>query len=88
MESILQILAQEINVQEVRKQLQDFKIQFETLKNLILESENKLKDFSFDEEVFLQVENQFNTLENELKTANNSVVKIFSEIERADIINN
>lgn len=78
------ILLQEINVQEARDQVQDFKVRFETLKNLILELENKLKGFSFDEQQFTATENQFKILENELKTANDSVVKISSEIERLE----
>lgn len=84
LEEIQKILAQEINVQEIRNQIQQFRIQFETLKNSILELENKLKDFSFNEEEFLAIENQFKTFENDLKTANDSVVKIATEIERLE----
>ncbi|WP_426276023.1 AAA family ATPase [Chryseobacterium sp. S-02] len=85
LDEIQLILAQEISVQEVRHTIQQFRIQFETLKNSILEFEMKLKDFSFNEEEFLAVENQFGSFENDLKTANNSVVKITAEIERLEI---
>lgn len=84
LDQIQQILAQEINVQETRNQIQQFRIQFEIVKNDILNLETKLKDFSFDEEQFAETENQFKTFENELKTANDSVVKITSEIERLE----
>ena len=78
------ILLQEINVQETRNTIQNFRIQFEIIKNEILNLENKLKDFSFDEEQFSETENQFKTSENELKIANDFVVKISSEIERLE----
>lgn len=83
-EEIQNILSQKINVQEVRSKIQKFRIEFETQKNGIAELENKLKDFSFDEEVFSAAENQFKTVENELKQANDLVVKINSEIERLE----
>lgn len=85
LDEIQQILVQEINVQETRNIIQQFRIQFETLKNSILEFEFKLKDFSYNEEEFLTVENQFRSFENDIKTANNSVVKITAEIERLEI---
>ncbi|WP_265429992.1 AAA family ATPase [Chryseobacterium sp. YIM B08800] len=84
LDQIQQILAQEINVQETRNQIQQFRIQFEIVKNDILNLETKLKDFSFDENQFTETENQFKTFENDLKTANDSVVKITSEIERLE----
>lgn len=84
LDQIQQILTQEIYVQETRNQIQQFRIQFEIVKNDILNLENKLKDFSFDENQFTETENQFKTFENELKTANDSVVKITSEIERLE----
>lgn len=82
--AVQNILMQEINVQAVRNQIQQFRIQFETLKNGIADLEAKLKDFSFDEEKFAAAESQFTTAENDLKNANNNVVKISSEIERLE----
>ena len=78
------ILGQKINVIESRKEIQKFRIEFETLKNSIAEFTVKLKDFSFDEEEFAKVENQFKTFENDFKTANDTVVKTSSEIERLE----
>jgi exonuclease SbcC len=84
LEEIQQILAQEINVQETRDQIQQFRIQFEIIKNDILNLETKLKDLSFDEKQFAETEDQFKAFENDLKIANDSVVKISSEIERLE----
>lgn len=83
-DEIQQILAQEINVQETRNTIQHFRIQFETLKNSILELEMKLKDFSFNEEEFSALENQFKASETDVKTVNNSVIKITAEIDRLE----
>lgn len=76
------ILLQEINVQETRNKIQQFRIDFKTLSNGITELETKLKDFSFDEEQFSETENLFISKEKEAKIANDSVVKIATEIER------
>ncbi len=84
LDEIQQILVQEINVQETRNTIQQFRIQFETLRNSILELEMKLKGFSFNEEEFLALENQFKASENDVKTVNNSVIKITAEIERLE----
>jgi exonuclease SbcC len=78
------ILLQEINVQETRNIVQQFRIQFEIVKNDILNLETKLKDFSFDDEQFAETENQFKAFENDLKNANDSVVKITTEIDRLE----
>lgn len=84
LEEIQEILVLEINVQETRNKIQQFRITFEILKNSILELETKLKDLSFDQEEFLTLENQLKSFENDLKIANDSVVKIATEIERLE----
>jgi exonuclease SbcC len=78
------ILEKKINVEESRNNIQKFRINFETLKNGILEMEIKLKDFSFDKDQFTLKEIEFNQAENELKQINDSVVKLTSEIERLE----
>lgn len=82
--AVQNILLQEMNVQQIRNTIQQFRIQFETLKNGIVDLETKLRDFSFDEEQFAEAENQFTTAESGLKLANDSVVKISSEIDRLE----
>ncbi|WBV55857.1 SMC family ATPase [Chryseobacterium daecheongense] len=78
------ILMIEIDVHKTRTQIQQFRIQFETLKNGIQELEIKLKDFSYDQEVFEAAEKQLKDIELQLKEANDSVVKVTSEIERLE----
>lgn len=84
LEEIQKILVLEINVSETRNKIQEFRITFEILKNSILELEAKLKDLSFDREEFSTLENQLKSFENDLKIANDSVVKIATEIERLE----
>ena len=76
------ILEKKINVEEARDKIQKFKIDFEILKNGIAELELKLKDFSFDSELFATREKEFSEAENELNQINNSIVKYTTEIER------
>lgn len=83
-DKVLEVLEDKIDVQEAKDLIQEFKIKFQTLKNSISELEQKLKDSSFDQEEFSAVENLFATLETEVKTANDSVIKITSEIERLE----
>lgn len=83
-QKVLGILEEEIDVQEAKDLIQEFKIKFQTLKNSISELEQKLKDFTFDREEFSAVESLFASLETEVKTANDIVVKITSEIERLE----
>jgi len=78
------ILDKKINVEEARDKIQKFKIDFEILKNGIAELELKLKDFSFDSELFATREKEFSEAENELNQINNSIVKYTTEIERLE----
>lgn len=78
------ILAQDIKVTESRNEIQKFRIEFETLKNSVDELTLKLKDFSFDEAEFTKVETQFQTAEQELKIANDAVVKTNADLERLE----
>ncbi|MDQ0595638.1 exonuclease SbcC [Chryseobacterium ginsenosidimutans] len=82
--SVENILEKKINVEESRNSIQKFRIDFETLKNGILELEIKLKDFSFDKDQFILKENEFKEAGNELKHINDSVVKLTAEIERLE----
>lgn len=78
------ILEKKINVEESRNKIQKFKIDFEIVKNGIAELELKLKDFSFDSELFATREKEFSEAENELNQINNSIVKYTTEIERLE----
>lgn len=78
------ILQQEINLQEVRTKIQQFKIDFETLKKVIEGLELKLKDLSFDDEQFSFAEKQFGEAQSELKQINDAVVTLTAEKERLE----
>ena len=76
------ILAQQIKVPESRNEIQKFRIEFETLKNSVEDLTLKLKDYAFDDVEFTKVETQFQTAEQELKIANDAVVKTNADLER------
>lgn len=78
------ILQQEINIQEVRAKIQQFKIDFESLKKVIEGLELKLKDLFFDDEQFSLAEKQFGEAQSELKHINDTVVTLTAEKERLE----
>lgn len=78
------ILLQEINIQVVRTQIQNFKIEFEALKKFIGELELKLKGLSFDSNQFSLAEQQLTQAQNEQKQFSDSVVTKAAEIERLE----
>lgn len=78
------ILLQEINIQVVRTQIQNFKIEFEALKKFIGELELKLKGLSFDSNQFSLAEQQLTQAQNEQKQISDSVVTKAAEIERLE----
>ncbi|MBF8456232.1 AAA family ATPase [Kaistella sp. G5-32] len=82
---VQEILAEEINVVEIRKKVQEFNIDFGTLKNSIGELAEKLKDFTFDETEFITLENDFKIKETETKSASENLIKLKTEIDRLEI---
>ncbi|HCM33042.1 SMC family ATPase [Chryseobacterium sp.] len=78
------LLQLEINIQEVRAKIQQFKIDFEALKKMIENLELKLKGLSFDDEHFSLVEKQFGETQTELKKINDSVVTMTAKKERLE----
>ncbi|MCD9617835.1 AAA family ATPase [Chryseobacterium gleum] len=78
------ILLQEINIQVVRTQIQNFKIEFEALKKFIGELELKLKGLSFDSNQFSLAEQLLTQAQNEQKQISDSVVTKAAEIERLE----
>src|SRR5690606_3168224 len=81
-ENIHAILAQNIDVENVDKKIQQFKIDFETLKNSILELEQKFDKISFNQQQFETVEIAWKESSQKLKEKNDFVVKLASELER------
>ena len=81
-EEVNQILAQTINVQEIRKNIEDFKIAYETLKQSINELEQKLAKVSFDEVLYQMTEEELQLTTQQLKAANDVIAKLEAEIAR------
>ncbi len=76
------ILAKKLNGAEIRKELEAFKITFETLKNAITELEQKLAKVSFDENLYQKTEEEVTLILQQLKAANDVVSKLEAEILR------
>ncbi|MDR2236687.1 MAG: SMC family ATPase [Chryseobacterium sp.] len=84
MDEIRPILEQEIHVEDNRKKIHLFRIEFEIVKNGISELETKLKDFSFDENQFSIAEEEFITTQNEVQQINKKIVELTAEIKRLE----
>ncbi|MDM1298823.1 SMC family ATPase [Empedobacter falsenii] len=81
-EEVQLVLNQKFNVTQIRKELEDFRILFETLKSSIQELEQKLAEVSFDETVFKTQEEKLIFVTNQLKEVTEIVTKTKTEIER------
>ena len=76
------VLNQQLDLLIVRKELEDFRVLFETLKSSIIELEQKLTEVSFDEEIYQTQEEKLFFVTNQLKEATEIVTKTTTEIER------
>lgn len=85
LEDVQSILNWNLDVSNLRKNIENFTISYETLKNAITELELKLKDFSFDENQFLETENQFKAKETEWSEANKLLIETSAEIARLEL---
>ncbi len=81
-EKVVEILHLNLNVEAIRKEIEEFTIAYKTLNNQIQELEAKLKDEFFNENDYLQHEKDFEIAETELKTATENVTKTNAEITR------
>lgn len=81
-EKVVEILQLNLNVEAVRKEIEEFTITYKTLNNQIHELEAKLKDEFFSENDYLEHEKAFETAETELKIATENVTKTNAEISR------
>ena len=82
LEQVKIVLNQKLDIVSLRKQLEEFRIQFKTLNNSIQELEQKLAKVSFDDETYLQQEAVFNQITSQLKDANELVINRKTEIAR------
>jgi exonuclease SbcC len=81
-ERVEEILALKLNISEIRKEVEQFTIQFETLKNVIIELESKTENSSFDEDAFQLEQQKLVEAEQIYKSANELVIQLKSEIDR------
>ena len=81
-ERVEEILALKLNISEIRKEVEQFTIQFETLKNVIIELESKTENTSFDENAFQLEQQKLIEAEQKYKSANELVIQLKSEIDR------
>ncbi|WP_333661424.1 SMC family ATPase [Chishuiella changwenlii] len=81
-ERVEEILALKLNISEIRKEVEQFTIQFETLKNVIIELESKTENSSFDEDAFQLEQQKLIEAEQKYKSANELVIQLKSEIDR------
>ena len=81
-EKVVEILDLNLNVEAVRKEIEEFIVEYKSLNNHIQELEVKLKDEFFNETDYLQFQKAFETAEIELKTATENVTKTNAEINR------
>ncbi|SFN22300.1 exonuclease SbcC [Paenimyroides ummariense] len=81
-EKVVEILHLNLNVEVLRKEIEEFTVAYKTLNNQIQELEVKLKDEIFNETAYYQYEKDFETAEIELKTATENVTKTTAEITR------
>ena len=82
---VQKILAEEIKVLENREIIHHFKMEFGILTNGISELSLKLKDFTFDHEEFVRLENDFETKKGETQSAGETLAKLKGEIDRLEI---
>jgi len=81
-QKVVEILYLNLNVEAVRKEIEDFTVAYKTLNNEIQNLEAKLKDEFFNETAYYQYEKDFETAEIELKIATENVTKTNAEITR------
>ena len=81
-EDVYLILNQKLDIPTIRKQLEEFRIRYETLKNSIIELDEKLANVAFDENAFEEQQQLFSQAELKLKDANELVINRKTEIAR------
>ncbi len=81
-EEMLAVLNLSINPTEVRKQIDDFRIGFETLKNKINEQKEDLKDFESNDEVFESEKQKLENINKELDKQIDKTSKTEGELKR------
>jgi len=82
MDTVYQILELQLDTVSVRKTVEQFTIEYETLKNAIGELRLKLKGVTFDEAVFLDIKRKMEETATSLNTAAENKTKTSAELAR------
>ena len=84
LDEVQHILEQNIDVHFNQQKIQQFRIDYQTLKNSIQQLEEKLKGLTFDEEKYKALEEDFKKSDDEQKQIHDGIVKLNAEIERLE----
>ena len=82
---VQKILEEEIKVLENREKIHHFKMELGILTSSISELSLKLKDFTFDHEEFVRLENDFEMKKGETRSSGETLAKLKGEIDRLEI---
>lgn len=82
LEKVYQTLELQLDTAAVRKAVEQFTIEYETLKNTITELQLKLKEFKFDEATFLNFKQKMEETETALNAAAENRTKASAELNR------
>jgi len=83
-EEVEAILSRPLNVEAERKEIQDFRIQFETLRNTISDLEKKFESVIYNEERFKEETEKWQSEQEKLKENSALVVKEEAELNRLE----
>lgn len=83
-DQVKETLAENLPVQQIRAELEQFQIQFETLKAQIMQLDKKLADKVYDEAVFIQEEAALEESSHHLKILTENVAKCEQELNQLE----
>lgn len=84
LEKVNELLKYQLNVNELRKELETFFVQYETLKNLVSELEKKLKDTPFDHNEYEKTSNDLKIKEDKWKEVWETLTRTKADIQRIE----
>ncbi|QCX53742.1 AAA family ATPase [Elizabethkingia sp. JS20170427COW] len=82
LESVENILSENMNVSKERNEIQEFNIEYKTLKNSIQELEDKLKGVEYSEEKYLAAQQKYKEQEELLANSRKELLRKQDEINR------
>lgn len=83
-DQVKESLAENLPVQQIRAELEQFQIQFETLRAQIAQLDKKLTDQVYDEEAFIAQENALKESSHQLKVLTENVAKYEQELHQLE----